>query len=179
MKDPKDIKYETGRYDEEGNPIYITEAEFREHGIYTLQEDEDLDENGNVIKVEPTKVEEEKIRPTLGSVLAGILWFFLIIFFTTLIWAPCGVFFVIGIMDCTTGSIIEGIVICIITGGAILAIFALAIHFAIVRVTGTKSDKPTLSSDKKDPDDISGRYVTFGYTRPNGSKVTYVHKDKD
>lgn len=52
MKDLKEIKYKTDKYDEEGNPIYITEAEFREHGIITTQEDEDLDENGNVIKVE-------------------------------------------------------------------------------------------------------------------------------
>ena len=168
MKDPKDIKYETGRYDEEGNPIYITEAEFREHGIITEYPS----------SVEPIKVKPEEIKPTVSSVAHGLLWGFLIILCTCPIWGGCIALFILGISHFTLGRIAEGIVICIITGGVILAIFGFAIYFTIVLCKSKVSHEWTPSTNKKS-DGIEGTYETFGYTKPNGVRVTHIFKKDD
>jgi len=166
MKDLKEIKYKTDIYDEEGNPIYITEAEFREHGIITEEPP----------AVEPIKVKWEPIKPTVGSVIAGILWFFAILFFTCLIWVPCGVFFALGVAIVPTEPA-EGIVICIITGIVIIANFGFAIYTAIVR-THCEKGEPSLSSYKsRNSDGIEGTYVTHSYTRPNGQTVIHISKE--
>ena len=180
MKDPKEIKYETGEYDEEGNPIYITEAEFREHGIITTQENEDLDENGKVIKVESKPVVKRKKRLSLFRLFTAPLVGLFTLFLTLPFLGGLGVLFYVGIAHCQTGSVIEGIVICIITGGVILAILGFAILMGYSQFKGRIRRSINVShSDKKESDGIEGTYETFGYTRPNGTKVTHVFKKDD
>lgn len=183
MKNPNEIKYKTNRLDDEGNPIYITEEEFREHGIYTLQEDETVDENGNVVKVEkPEKQEEPKkrfsIRGFIGAVLVSIItlcFMFPIIFGLIQL-------LMVGILTFSipnqTG---EAIGIVIITSGALLLIlgFAILMGYSKYKKRIRFGYFSSSTNKNKDHNDLSGRYVTTSYKRPNGQTVTYVRKDKD
>lgn len=173
MKDLKEIKYKTDKYDEEGNPIYITEAEFREHGIITTQEDEDLDENGNVIKVEPKPVVEEKqrinIRFLIKSILVGLFIFgisspFMFGMIQVLILG-------IALIPTDLGEAIGLIIISIV---AIILVLGFAIFMGIGRYR--RLTTPDFIY-KKESDGISGRYVTSSHKKGNGQTVIHISKD--
>lgn len=176
--DLKDIKYETGKYDEEGNPIYITEAEFRKHGIYTLQKDEDLDENDNIIKVEKPKGETPQREPKLGLVISSILVGLFTLFLTFPIVFGLVQILMLGLALIPTDKG-EAIGLIIISVGGLTLDLGFAVWMAIAKYNKwmyLSINAPT--QDKKESDDISGTYESFGYTRPNGSKVTHIHKKK-
>lgn len=167
MKDLNEIKYKTNRFDEEGNPIYITEAEFREHGIYTISPEEQV-----------TPKEEEKKKLSIEAILNGILTGLKLLFFSLLPLAGCGVLFAIGIATASS-NIGEAIGICIISGVIILTILSFIIYFTITLCKGSVKYGPDLSSSSSDSpynDGISGEYITFGHTRNDGSTVTYIYK---
>ncbi len=173
MKDLKEIKYKTDKYDEEGNPIYITEAEFREHGIITTQEDEDLDENGNVIKVEPKPVVEEKqrfnIRFLIKSILVGLFIFG--ISFPFLFGMIQVLILGIALIPTDLGEAIGLIIISIV---AIILDLGFAIFMGIGRYRRLTTPDYVY---KKESDGISGRYVTSSHKKGNGQTVIHISKE--
>lgn len=180
MKDLKEIKYKTGEIDDEGNPVYITEAEYRENGIYTLQEDEDLDENDNIIKVEKSKVKEEtpQKESKLGLVISSIIVGLFILFLTFPIVFGLVQILMLGLALIPTDRG-EAIGLIIISVGGLTLDLGFAVWMAITKYKKwmwLSINAPT--QDKKDSDDISGTYTTRSYTRPDGTKVTHISKKK-
>lgn len=166
MKDPKEIKYKTSQVDEEGNPIYITEAEFREHGIYTISPEE---------QVPQKEVKEEKKKFNVLLLIKSILVSLITLVFAFPLEFAGVQILMLGIAILPTDKV-EGIGLIILMIGGFLLILGVSIlmGFSCYKKRIKRSSN-VIHSDKKD-DGISGEYVTFGRKRNDGSTVTYIHK---
>ena len=168
MKDLNEIKYKTNRFDEEGHPIYITEAEFREHGIYTISPEEQV-----------TPKEEEKKRKKLNIPLfiKSILTTLLTLLFEFPFGFAAVQILMIGVASLPTDKV-EGIGLIILMTGAFLLILVIAIlmGYSCYKKRIRRSCNVTHSNENSDG--ISGEYITFGHTRNDGSTVTYIYKRK-
>ncbi len=161
MKDLKEIKYKTDKYDEEGNPIYITEAEFREHGIITKEPPE----------YKPTPIPKDKIN--VGLLIRSILLGLLIFFISMPLVGGAVVILILGIV-LIPSDLGEAIGLIIISSVGLLLILGFAVLMGIGRYR--RLTTPDFIY-KKESDGISGRYVTSSHKKGNGQTVIHISKE--